>query len=812
MPARVVGAGNMGPPQIARRFFQGLLARRLQSRSGCCARAARLTGAAMTKCNWRNCFAVVATLMPGWPTAAVAQAWSGYVRNSSPPTYQSTSAGATWTVPTVSPSFLPENSATWVGIGGVGVPLIQIGTNIPVPGTQSPLPVNANDVISASLTCTVPCQQGSNQTWTLVINDNTGNSATSWNWTGTIKYPSPGANLNSAEWIVEAPEFTNLLGVSSTATLPKFTPVTFSQLTVNGLNVQQATQIAQPDGAGVTPIVSALAANSLTVCYNQNPCGRQSQSIQVSSTAAWQNYQAVANLVTGETVSITASGQVYIGNVSAGQPNISNNQTPAGDPNTTTAAQTGAAGPFAAPGLVPWSLVGMIGNSGTPFEIGTSASFNVTSTGQYQPGPLYLGINDNYFPDNSGSWAVNLLITSGNATAPSTSIYQLSAATTLPLGNLTGNIPIIISGADTTSIVSLQNNSGYTGAWYFDPVTAQLNTNASLGSGTVNMTGGSVLQANAANLIFSNTLTLANSFGATNTIDTHGNTLTWTGLIADGVPAPGSLTVADTIGGGALVLTNANTYSGGTNLTGGMLVVGNDSALGSGPLSMAAGTALSFLNSGNFTVANNITISGDPFFTPPAGTTQTLSGTISDGSSPGILDMNGAGTLVLSGPNTYSGGTVISGGILQPTNNSSVGSGGVTLDGGVFQSGAPGLAFANGFAINKTGGTIDTQANTLMLSGTISDGNGSGALTKTGSGMLILTGNDTYTGGTTISAGTLLLGIGGTTGSIVGNATDSGNLAFYRSDNITFGGLISGTGSLTQLGPGHADPDGHEQL
>ncbi len=92
-----------------------------------------------------------------------------------------------------------------------------------------------------------------------------------------------------------------------------------------------------------------------------------------------------------------------------------------------------------------------------------------------------------------------------------------------------------------------------------------------------------------------------------------------------------------------------------------------NSALGTGTLAMAAGTTLSFLNSGNFSLANNITISGDPNFTPPAGTTQTLSGVVADGASPGTLNMNGAGTLVLSANNTYTGPTNVNAGTLDVT-------------------------------------------------------------------------------------------------------------------------------------------------
>ncbi len=66
----------------------------------------------------------------------------------------------------------------------------------------------------------------------------------------------------------------------------------------------------------------------------------------------------------------------------------------------------------------------------------------------------------------------------------------------------------------------------------------------------------------------------------------------------------------------------------------------------------------------------------------------------------------------------------------------------------------------------------------------------------------MLTGQNTYSGGTTIDSGTLQIGNGGTSGSIVGDVTDVGTLAFDRSDSITFGGVISGSGGLVQRGSG----------
>jgi autotransporter-associated beta strand protein len=73
---------------------------------------------------------------------------------------------------------------------------------------------------------------------------------------------------------------------------------------------------------------------------------------------------------------------------------------------------------------------------------------------------------------------------------------------------------------------------------------------------------------------------------------------------------------------------------------------------------------------------------------------------------------------------------------------------------------------------------------------------------QAGSGTTVLTGANTYSGGTTVSAGTLQVGAGGTAGSITGNVTNNGTLAFNRSDVVTFAGNISGTGAVVQAGTG----------
>jgi autotransporter-associated beta strand protein len=217
------------------------------------------------------------------------------------------------------------------------------------------------------------------------------------------------------------------------------------------------------------------------------------------------------------------------------------------------------------------------------------------------------------------------------------------------------------------------------------------------------------------------------------------------GEIADGGisgRAGGSLAIE----GGTETLTGANTYTGGTLLAGGTLVIGNNSALGTGVLAMSPGTTLSFLNGGNFTVPNPITITGDPSFTPPSGTAQTISGVISNGSSPGTLDMSGGGALVLSGANTYTGPTNVGSGILDVTGSIASSSlttvgGGATLtgdgavgatqinSGGVFVpgSGAPdsSMSVFGALAFNA-GATYQVQVNPATAS--LARVNGSTAL------------------------------------------------------------------------------------
>ena len=99
---------------------------------------------------------------------------------------------------------------------------------------------------------------------------------------------------------------------------------------------------------------------------------------------------------------------------------------------------------------------------------------------------------------------------------------------------------------------------------------------------------------------------------------------------------------------------------------------------------------------------------------------------------------------------------------------------------------------------SSTDVTASNPGNTLTISGVVSGG---GALEKVRAGTLLLTANETYSGGTIVSAGTLVLGNGGTTGMVPGSVTNNGTLVFNLAGNQLFTGGISGAGSVMTSGP-----------
>lgn len=207
-------------------------------------------------------------------------------------------------------------------------------------------------------------------------------------------------------------------------------------------------------------------------------------------------------------------------------------------------------------------------------------------------------------------------------------------------------------------------------------------------------------------------------------------------------------------GAGTLTLTAANSYAGGTVIEAGTLQLGNGGASGS--------------------VVGDVVNDGMLAFN--RADSLMFTGTISGG---GGIHQMGAGTTVLTAANTYTGGTTIAAGTLQLGNGGTSGS----LVGGVVNDGL--LAF--------------NRSDSMAFAGAIT---GSGGVDQVGSGATVLTADNSYIGGTRISAGTLQLGDGGTSGRIVGNVVNDGTLAFNRSDSVTFAGAISGGGGVHLVGSG----------
>ncbi|CAJ0679333.1 autotransporter domain-containing protein [Ralstonia mannitolilytica] len=116
-------------------------------------------------------------------------------------------------------------------------------------------------------------------------------------------------------------------------------------------------------------------------------------------------------------------------------------------------------------------------------------------------------------------------------------------------------------------------------------------------------------------------------------------------------------------------------------------------------------------------------------------------------------------------------------------------------------AGSAGLSLSNNVTLGDAASrvTLDSSTTNLVVSGVIS---GAGGVGVTGSRTITLTGDNTYTGATTITTGTLQIGNGGTTGSVAGNIVNNGTLAFNRSDAVTYAGTISGAGNLVQAGAG----------
>ncbi|MGO4834278.1 autotransporter-associated beta strand repeat-containing protein, partial [Rhizobiaceae sp. 2RAB30] len=158
------------------------------------------------------------------------------------------------------------------------------------------------------------------------------------------------------------------------------------------------------------------------------------------------------------------------------------------------------------------------------------------------------------------------------------------------------------------------------------------------------------------------------------------------------------------------------------------------------------------------------------------------------------------GTLILTGRNSYSGGTAFNGGTLQIAADGNLGaaSGALSFDGGTLRTTSD-ITTARAVTL-KSAGTLRTDGGTMLnLETAIS---GTGSLTKDGAGSLLLLEDASHSGGTRIAGGTLRLGNGGEKGGVTGDIVNDGMLVVERSNGLTLDGVISGKGSLIQAGRG----------
>jgi fibronectin-binding autotransporter adhesin len=437
------------------------------------------------------------------------------------------------------------------------------------------------------------------------------------------------------------------------------------------------------------------------------------------------------------------------------------------------------------------AMSGVVSGSGAVIQAGGGTT--TISTAQTYAGATTIS-SGTLALSGSGSIATSSGLTNNGtfsiaAATGSVSIASLSGvggvqlgAVDLTLTNASGIFAGSISGSGGLTLAggkeTLSGSSSFTGATIISsgtlyiagasvlPSSAKIVDNAALDISGVTNTGiqttTSIVSLGGSGTVALGSATLA----LTNAADTFSGTISGTGGL--------------TVSGGTETLTGASSYTGVTTIKGATLALsgagslaGSGTVADSGVFDASAAATGGVVTIGSLSGSGTVNLGSNNLNLANASTS--FSGAIA---GTGGLTVSG-GTQTLSGSSSYTGGTMINAGTLQ------IGDGIVngSITGNVVDNGT--LAF--------------DQLNAATFSGIIS---GSGGVTQLGTGTAALTGANTYTGGTTITTGTLQIGNGSTTGSIAGNILDNGTLAFDRSDSTTFGGTISGTGNVSQVGSG----------
>ena len=313
--------------------------------------------------------------------------------------------------------------------------------------------------------------------------------------------------------------------------------------------------------------------------------------------------------------------------------------------------------------------------------------------------------------------------------------------------------------------------------------------------GTINLNAGGTLQIGTGGA--GSRLDVGNLTNDGTLVFNQSNNYTY----SDSISGSGAVTKA---GAGTLTLSAANTYTGLTTIVGGTLAYGTNNTLGTGGVAVNGGVLnlSTFSDSVGTVTLTSGTIAGTGTLTSSSGFTMEGTGLASASLAGAVgLTKSGNGTLTLSANNGYTGRTQVNGGVLAVNNtNALAGTGTISFGGGSLQYSASNTRDYSAKILNSGSAiAIDTNGQNVTFATGLGSSN-TGGLTKSGAGTLTLTASNGYTGGTTISSGTLQVGNGGTTGSIDGNVVNNAMLTFNRSDALTYSGEISGSGGLRKLG------------
>ncbi|GAA6413030.1 hypothetical protein K050079A111_09250 [Bilophila wadsworthia] len=450
-------------------------------------------------------------------------------------------------------------------------------------------------------------------------------------------------------------------------------------------------------------------------------------------------------------------------------------------------------GGMSAAGLAQNNSVTMTNGSAKWLLGGYSANGNVIGNSVNISGGTLTGVSGG--ESNSGSATGNIVSISGGTVQSNVNGGFVASGS----GKATGNIVNISGNADlSTATVAggISSSDAFTGNTLNKNSDAAVHIARNFASVNFGYSG----NANIGEL--DSTPTGSALSGVT--VNTNANNVSFDGVIS----GSGSITKT---GAGTLILSGTNTYSGGTTISAGTLK-GN----------IASGTDLSIADSAIYDGDNKARSVGG---LNGAGKILNTNGlTVQSGDFAGIIDnsntsllKNGAGTLTLTGNNAYTGSTTISEGTLK----GSIASGtDLSIADSAIYDGDNKARSVGG--LNGGGKILNTDGLTVQsgdFAGIIDNSNTS--LTKTGAGTLTLTGNNAYTGSTTISDGTLKGNIAsGTDLSIADSATYDGdnkarsvgglngdgkilNTDGLTVQNGTFGGVIDNSNtSLTKTGAG----------